>query len=218
MMATLESPDSNILEAEAVNWRLVVYPIVGVLVLIIGGCGIYFYLQSARAQHEADARAAFIAAKTPAAFTQVADQFPGTTHAAMALIAAADLACEQKDYATAQQLYQRVAAISGLDEDMRDSARLGYAAALEAAGAPQSQSIDAYLAVAQRGKASPFASYAYMAAAHIYERQHNTAKERELLTQAAGIDSDSPFGQEAQKLLQSINTDPIKGPVIVPSP
>jgi hypothetical protein len=216
MMATLESPDSNILEADAVNWRLVVYPIVGVLILIFGGCGIYFYLQGARAQHEADARQAFIDAKTPAALTQVADQFPGTTHAAMALIAAGNLSYEQKDYATAQKDFQRVADNTGFDDTVRDSARLGYAAALEAAGTSDSQALDAYLAVAQRGKSSPFASYAYVAAAQLCRRQHDIDKERQLLIQATGIDTDSPFGQQAQKLLQALNGVPASAPAPAP--
>jgi hypothetical protein len=218
MMATLESPDSNILDADAVNWRFIVYPIVGVLILLIGGCGIYFYLQNARAEHEAAARQALLHAKTPAEYTQVADQFPGTTHAAMALIAAGNLSYDQKDYASAQKYYQRVAATDGLDETMRDSARLGYASALEAVGSSDSQAVDAYLAVAHRGKASPFASYAYIAAAHLYERQHNTDKEKELLLQAASIDTDSPFGQEAQKLLQALNGPSAGTPPITPAP
>jgi hypothetical protein len=218
MMATLESPDSNILDTDAVNWRFIVYPLVGVIILLFGGCGIYFYLQNARAEHEAEARQALLDAKTPAALTQVADQFPGTTHAAMALIAAGDLSYGQQDYASAEKYYQQVAGISGLDETLRDSARLGYASALEAAGSSDSQAADAYLAVAQRGKASPFASYAYIAAAHLYERQHNTDKERELLLQAASIDTDSPFGQEAQKLLQSLNGAAATTPSITPAP
>jgi hypothetical protein len=214
MMATLDSPDSNVLDAEAVNWRFIVYPLVAVLILLLGGCGLYFYLQNARAEHEAQARQAYLDAKTPAALVQVAGQFPGTTHAAMALIAAGNLSYDQKDYASAEKYYQQVADLSGLDETMRDSARLGYASALEATGASDSQAADAYLTVAQRGKASPFASYAYIAAAHLYERQHNTDKERELLLQAASIDTDSPFGQEAQKLLQSLNSAP--APTVTP--
>jgi predicted negative regulator of RcsB-dependent stress response len=204
-MASLESPDSNILDADAVNWRLVVYPILGVLILLVGGCGIYFYLQNARAQHEADARQAYLAAKTPDALLQMADQFPGTTHAAMALISAGNTAYDQKDYATAQKDYQRVVDISGIDVSMRDSARLGLASALEAAGNSDSQAVDAYLAVGQRGKDSPFSSYAYLAAAHICARQHNTDKEKQYLVAAAGIDTQSAFSQQAQRLLQSLN-------------
>jgi hypothetical protein len=205
MMATLESPDSNVLDAQAVNWQFVVYPIVGVLVLVFGGCGIYFYLQTARAEHESQAREALIAAKTPEALVQVADRFPGTSHAAMALIAAGNLSYDQKDYTSAENDFQRVANIADLDDSVRDSARLGYAATLQAAGAPDDQAVDAYLAVANRGKSSPFASYACLAAAHLYEREHNLDKERQLLLQATGIDTESPFGQQAQKLLQSLN-------------
>jgi hypothetical protein len=215
-MATLESPDSNILDAEALNWRFIVYPIVGVLILVFGGCGIYFYLQNANAEHEAGARTAFLAAQTPEALVQVADQFPGTTHAAMALIAAGNLSYEQKDYATAQKDFQRVADNTGFDDTVRDSARLGYAAALEAAGTSDSQALDAYLAVAQRGKSSPFASYAYVAAAQLCRRQHDIDKERQLLIQATGIDTDSPFGQQAQKLLQALNGVPASAPAPAP--
>jgi hypothetical protein len=211
-MPSLESPDSNILDAQAVNWRFVVYPIVGVLILVFGGCGIYFYLQTARAEHEAQAREALLAAKTPGALVQVADRFPGTTHAAMALIAAGNFSYDQKDYASAENDFQRVAGSADLDDGVRDSARLGYAAALQAAGAPDDQAVDAYLAVANRGKSSPFASYACLAAAHLYERQHNLDKEKELLLQATGIDTETPFGQQAQKLLQSLNGGPSAPP------
>jgi hypothetical protein len=183
-----------------------------VLLLVFGGCGIYFYLQGARAEHEAQARSALLAAQTPEALVQVADQFPGTTHAAMALIAAGNLSYDQKDYASAENDFQRVAGMSGLDDGVRDSARLGYAAALQAAGAPAEQAADAYLAVAQRGKASPFASYAYLAAAHLYERQHNLDKEKQLLLQATAIDTESTFGQQAQKILQSLQGGPSATP------
>jgi hypothetical protein len=87
---------------------------------------------------------------------------------------------------------------------VHDSARLGLASALEAANS-DNQAIDTYLSVAQRGKSSPYSPYAYMAAAHIYERQHNTDKEKLYLIQAASIDSASPFSQQAQKLLQTLN-------------
>ena len=204
-MATLESPDSNILDAEAVNWRLVVYPAIAVLVLLIGGFGIYSYMQSQRQEHEANARQALLQAKTPASLLQVADQFPGTTHGAIALMAAANLSFDQKDYTSAGKDYQRVIDGSGIDAILRDSAQLGLASALEATGTPNNHAVDAFLAVADRGNKSPYAPYACLAAARLYEQQHDTDDERRVLTEAASLGGDSPFVKEAQLKLRSLD-------------
>jgi hypothetical protein len=45
-MATLDSDDANILDAETINWRLIVYPILAALIVVVGALGYYFYLQS----------------------------------------------------------------------------------------------------------------------------------------------------------------------------
>ena len=90
-MATLQTQDANIFEREAVNWRLIVYPILALLVLVLGGLGLYYYQQSQRDEHELQARQEILKAKTPEALAQVADHFPGTSQANFALMAAAQL-------------------------------------------------------------------------------------------------------------------------------
>jgi tetratricopeptide (TPR) repeat protein len=204
-MATLDSPDPNILDAEEVNWRIFVYPLVGLMILLLGGLGLYFYLQNERAEHEAAAREAFLQAKTPAAMVQVADQFAGTTHAVLALLAAGNIAFEQKDYATAGKDYQRAIGTSDIDPTLRDSARLGFASSLEAGGQPDIQAISAYLDVARRGKDSPYAPYAYLAAARIYDQQHDQNDERRILTEAADLGGDSSFVKQARAGLEKLN-------------
>jgi hypothetical protein len=205
-MATLEGSDPNILDAEAVNWRLVVYPLVGIFVLIVGALGIYFYLQNQRTERESAARAAFLQAQTPAALVQVADQFPGTTHAVLALLGAGDLSFGQKDFDGAQKDYRRITEISGVDASLRDSAQLGLAASLEASGRSGPEAISAYLDVAHRGKKSPYAPFAYLAAARLYEQEHDRDGERRLLTEAIGLGGDSPFVKEAQQGLENLDT------------
>ena len=37
VMATLNTDDANILDAEAINWRLIVYPLVLAVVIIVVG-------------------------------------------------------------------------------------------------------------------------------------------------------------------------------------
>src|SRR5882724_10009066 len=102
-MATLESDDSNILDAETINWRLVVYPILAALVVLVGGFGYYYYLQNQREQLEASARDALVQAKTPEELVKVADQFPGTNQGTLALLGAADGSLAKRDYAAAIQ-------------------------------------------------------------------------------------------------------------------
>ena len=36
-MATLESDESNIFDQETINWRLIVYPILLIVVVVVGG-------------------------------------------------------------------------------------------------------------------------------------------------------------------------------------
>ena len=47
-MATLQSDEANILDAETINWRLIVYPILAALIVVVGGFGYYYYQQVQR--------------------------------------------------------------------------------------------------------------------------------------------------------------------------
>src|SRR5260221_8320866 len=98
-MATLESNDSNILDAETINWRLVVYPIVAAVILLLGGFGYYYYLQSPPEFLQTQARPVLLQARAPEQFGKVADAFPQTDHATNALLGAAEGFFIQKDFA-----------------------------------------------------------------------------------------------------------------------
>jgi tetratricopeptide (TPR) repeat protein len=97
------------------------------------------------------------------------------------------------------------------DPELRDSAQLGLASALEANGKID-DAINTYLAVAQQGDKSPFAPYAYTAAARIYEGRGDKENERKILTAAASLDPDSKFVKQAQQQLKEM------GPATQPSP
>ena len=214
-MATLQSDEANILDAETVNWRLIVYPILAVLVVAVGALGYYYYLQSQREQLEDSARAAYVQAKTPEDFVKVADQFPGADQGTLALLAAADGAFAKRDFASSIKNYQRVVDASNTNPELRDAAQLGLASAQEANG-KANDAINAYLEVARRGAKSPFAPYAYNAAARLYDDNGDKDKEREILTEAAGLDPDSPFVKQAQFKLKELNV-PAKSPAAAPS-
>jgi len=218
-MATLESQDANILDADPVNWRLVVYPIVGLLILVLGGLGIYYYTLGQRQLREDQARTAFLQAKTPEALIQVADQFPKTTHAVFALLSAADLSFAKKDFDAADKDYQRV--LDGPDNDavLRDSAQVGLASSLEA-GNKTDNALNAYLTVARRGNGSPYAPYAYSSAARIYDQKNDKENERKILTEAAGLNGESPYVKQAQMKLRALNataTSPGTNAALVPA-
>jgi predicted negative regulator of RcsB-dependent stress response len=131
-MATLD--DSNILDAETINWRLVVYPLLAALVVAAGGFGYYYYLQNQREELEASARNTLLQAKTPEELVKVADQFPGADQATLALLNAADDSFAKRDYAAAIPDYQRVIQTVTTNPELRDSAQLGLASSLEANG------------------------------------------------------------------------------------
>jgi predicted negative regulator of RcsB-dependent stress response len=202
-MATLESDDSNILDAGTVNWRLVVYPILAALVVVVGGLGYYYYLQKQREQLEASARAALLQAKTPEELVKVADQFPRADQGTLALLNAADGSFAKRDYAAAIQDYQRIIQTVTTHAELRDSAQLGLASSLEATGKID-DAINAYLEVARRGAKSPYAPLAYNAAARLYEERGDKDNERKILTEAAGLDPDSPFVKQAQFKLKEM--------------
>jgi len=202
-MAT--SDDANILDAETVNWRLVVYPILAALVVGAGGFGYYFYLQDQREQLEASARAALVQAKTPEERVKVADQFPHTDQATLALLSAADGSFAKRDYAAAIQNYQRVIQAATTDAELRDSAQLGLASALEANGKID-DAIRTYLEVARRGAKSPCAPFAYNAVARLYDERGDKDNERKVLTEAASLDPDSPFVKQAHFKLKEMTT------------
>jgi predicted negative regulator of RcsB-dependent stress response len=202
-MATLESDDSNILDAETINWRLVVYPILAALLVGVGGLGYYYYLQVQREQLEASARAALGQAKTPEELVKVADQFPRTDQGTLALLNAADGSFAKRDYAAAIQDYQRIIQAVTTDAELRDSAQLGLASSLEASDKID-DAITTYLEVARRGAKSPHAPFAYNAVARLYDERGDKDNERKVLTEAASLDPDSPFVKQAQFKLKEM--------------
>jgi predicted negative regulator of RcsB-dependent stress response len=156
-MAILQTDEANILDAEATNWRLFVYPVLAVLVLFVGGFGFYFYLQNQRDQLEATARAEAVLAKTPEDLVKVADKYPGADQSTLALIGAANLSFAKHDYDGAAKNYQRITQNTAVTGDLRDTAQIGLASSLEAAG-KSDDAVNAYLVVAHTD--SPFVKQA----------------------------------------------------------
>lgn len=214
-MATLESNDSNILDAEEINWRAIVYPALAVAVLIVGGVGYYYYEQDQRNQIEAKARAASLTATTPDDLVAAADKFPNTDQATLALLSAADGSFTKRDFDGAAKVYQRVISNSATSPEIRDSAQLGLASSLEAAG-KLDDAINTYLVVAHEGDKSPYAPYAYYSAARIYLQRNDKDKAREILTEASSLDPASEFVKQAQYQLKQLNAamlPPMTAPV-----
>jgi predicted negative regulator of RcsB-dependent stress response len=202
-MATLDSDDANILDAETINWRLIVYPILAALIVVVGALGYYFYLQSQRENLEDTARTALLNAKTPEDMVKVADQFPHTDQATLALLAAANGSFGKRDYAAAIQDYQRIISTAGTDPGLRDSAQLGLASSLEANGKIEDAAA-AYLEAGRMGAKSPYAAFAYTAAASLYNQRGDKDEERKALTEAASLESDLPSVKEAQYKLKAL--------------
>ncbi len=203
-MAILQTDESNLLDAETFNWRLIVYPILAAAVVVVGGFGYYFYLQSQREELESSARAALVAAKTPEDLVKVADQFPRADQGTIALLSAASGSFAKRDFAAAIQDYQRVVQTVTADSVLRDAAQIGLASAQEATGKVD-DAINTYLLVAREGAKSPYAPYAYNAVATLYDQRNDKENERKILTEAASLDPDSPFVKEAQFKLKQLN-------------
>jgi len=214
-MATLDTDDANILDAETINWRLVVYPLLAALIVVVGGFTYYYYLQMQRTDLEDTARAAMVKATTPEELVKVADQFPHTDQGTLALLAAADGSFGKRDYPSAIADYQRIVDNVGMDAGLRDSAQLGLGSALEASG-KNDDAINAYLEVARRGDKSPYAPFGYNAAARLYDERGDKDNERKILTEAASLDADSPFVKEAQAKLKQLSAASM--PIVVPGP
>jgi predicted DNA binding CopG/RHH family protein len=218
-MATQETYETNILDQEAVDWRRIVYPVVGVIAAVVIGFTIYYYQLSQQDAREQQARQAIINAKTPADLAKVADDFPHTSQAVLALISAADLAVTKRDFTEATKDYQRVIGMELADAVLKDSARVGLASVYESTNQPQ-LAIDTYLQVGRRGKESPYAPYAYFAAARMDDQKHDRTAERQTLIAAAGLGVDSPFVKQAALKLKQLNATeltPAAKPVPLPA-
>ena len=207
-MASLASDERNIIEAEELNWRLVAYPILAIVALLLIGFGIYYYQLNQREQAEEAAAAALTAAKTQADIVKVADSYPETTQAAVALMRAADLSVAAKDFDNAKKDYQRVLDSKQAPAELRDSAQLGLAAVQEANG-DVDNAIQSYLAIAQKGSASPFAPAAYHQVAAIYASRQDTVHEEQILQQAVRLGGDSPFVKEAADRLKALTPEAV---------
>lgn len=215
-MATLESNDANIIDAESINLRLVIYPILLALVVIVGGFSYYYYLQSARESLENEARAALLQAKTPEAMVKVADQYPRTNVETIALLKAAEGSFSTRDFPGALADYRRIVNTVGADAELRDTAQLGLASVQETTG-KLDDAVNAYLEVARRQAKSPYAPYGYNSAARIYEQRGDKIDERKILAEMATLDNTSTFVKQAQyKLKQMAASSPT--PLTVQAP
>jgi predicted negative regulator of RcsB-dependent stress response len=218
-MASLESDERNIIEAEEINWRLIVYPILVLAVVLLGGFGIYYYQLNQQEQAEENAAAALATAKTPDDMAKVADQFPDTTLASVALMRAADLSFKQKDYPGALKGYQRVIDSKQAPVELHDSAQLGLASTQEASGKAD-DAIQTYLTVAHKGNHSPFAPVAFHQVAAIYASRQDKANETQILQQTVRLGGDSPFVKEAADRLKELTPAPdsTSTTTVAPSP
>ena len=138
---------------------------------------------------------------------QVADNFPNTTQAAVALLNAAEASFSARDYPTALKSYQRVTDTASTPAELRDSAQLGLAA-VQAASGKSDDAIQSYLEVAHKGAQSPFAPVAYYQAARIDEDRKDKAGEMSILQDAVRLGGDSPFIKQAAAMLKSLQTAP----------
>jgi predicted negative regulator of RcsB-dependent stress response len=206
-MATLQTDEANIIDAEAVNWRLIVYPLLLVLILGAGAFGYYYYLQNQRDEAETNARVALVKATTPEEFLKVAEQFPHTDQAMLAILRAADASLDKHDYDAALDDYRKITDNVAISAQWHDTAELGIASASEA-GNNTDRAIAAYLEVAQRGDKSPYAPYAYNAVARIYEQRGDKNSERQVLEEAAALDPGSAFTKQAQNKLKELTAAP----------
>ena len=211
-MATLESDDSNIIDGETINWRLIVYPVLAALIIICGGFGYYYYQQNQRDMAEAEARAALLKATTPEELVQVADQYPHTDQATLALLKAADDSFGKLDYAAAIKDYQRIIDAPTTDSQLHDSAQLGLASSLEASGKVD-DAINIYLEVGRRGNQTPYAPFGYNAVAQIYAQRGDKENERKILMEETSLDPDSAFVKQAQARLKELSSEPLVVPV-----
>jgi tetratricopeptide (TPR) repeat protein len=215
-MATLERDDANIVDVERIDWRLIVYPVLAALVIIVGGFGYYYYQQNQRMELESTARTALLGAKTPADWIKVADTYPHTNQGTLALLDAGEASFAANDYPAAIKSYQRVVDAADTDPVLRDSAQLGLAAALQASG-KQDDAAQGYLIVARRGMKSPYSPFAYMACVAIYKERGQIEIERAILAEAAALASDSMFVKEAQYSMKQF-IDAAQPPVSVSTP
>jgi predicted negative regulator of RcsB-dependent stress response len=202
-MATLESDERNIVEADTINWRIIVYPLLAVAILLLGGSAYYFNQLSQREQQETQAHTALLAAKTPAEMVKVADDFPKTKQASVALLTAADASFTAKDYPGALKNYQRVIDASETPAELRDSAQLGVASVQEASG-KSDDAIKSYLEVAHKGNHSPFAPVAYYQAAMICEDRKDKSSEVTILQEAVRLGGESAFVKHAAMMLKEL--------------
>jgi predicted negative regulator of RcsB-dependent stress response len=203
-MATLQTDEANILDAETINWQIVVFPLLAVLIIAGIGFGYYYYQIEQREELEQSVRDTLVEAKTPEDMIKIAQQYPNTDQATLAWLSAADASFAKRDFDATIHDYQQVIATPKVAPDLADTAQLGLGSAFEAAGKPN-DAIQAYMTVAGRGTASPFAPYAYCAAARIYEARGDKTNEELVLKQAASLDPDSNFVKQAQLKLKMLD-------------
>jgi len=216
-MATLATDDSNIIDGQEINLRLVVYPILAIIVIVVGGLSIYYYQQNQRDIAEATARTALLKAQTPEELVKVADEFPKTDQATLALLKAADDSFAKLDYAASIKDYQRIIGTVGTDPLLRDSAQLGLASSLEASSKVD-DAIATYYEVANRGSKTPYAPFAYNALYKIYVQRGDTINQRKVLTEEATLDPDSSFVKQAQQDLKLLDAGSINLPAATAKP
>ena len=199
-------PDTNVVESEPANWRLIVYPILALLLLVAGITSYFAYRQHAVDERESEARAGLVAAHSTAELLSVASRYPKTIQAGLAEINAGQLALSNRDFVVAENAFTAVLHTAKIDPQLRDSAQLGLAATYEAKGETPA-AIAAYLRVAHEGNTTPYAAYAFYSVATIYLRKDDKANARQTFTELAALNNGSPFLQNGAQQLANLNAE-----------
>ena len=199
-------PDTNVVESEPVNWRLIVYPLLALLVLVAGIYSYFAYRQHAVEQRESEARTALVSAHSTAELLSVANRYPKTVQATLAGITAGEQALFNRDFVVAENAFTAVLHTPKIDPQLHDSAQLGLAATYEANG-KTAEAIAAYLNVAHEGNTTPYAAYAFYTVAGIYLRKDDKANARKTFSELASLNNRSAFLPTGARQLASLNAE-----------
>jgi tetratricopeptide (TPR) repeat protein len=166
--------------------------------------GLYFMHKQSR---EDDANAAFCALNLPstapeaatpalaAQFAQVADNYPGTSGGAHALLAAGEIYFEAGQFAQAQQMFERFLAERG-DSPLASEAAVGVAASLEVQG-KLPEAAAHYEAMLQRGQDSTWPQVK-SALARIYTEQNQPDRALQQYKEMLQVNNNDSWTMEAR--------------------
>ena len=207
-------PNEQEVDVQALWAKIRGWVIGAVVLLLLAGCGLWFYLYLERRQEKIElaAQSLLTTATDQQTLESIIQQYPQTDSAGQALILLGHGKCQQQDWDGARGYYQRLYERNNSKRsDLTASALFGIGVTYEAEK-NWDKALEAYAQLTSSFPQSFKAVEAKLGAARVSELKGNNEKARQFYEDILVSDTQSVWKDEAERRLKMLKVQPKKSP------